>query len=102
MFNTGFCVQSAHLAESMNGKTIKWMKNIVRRKKCAIAGTLMIIENNKVYNRLIWVSKNEKIFKYDKRHLFSLMNEDKYLNAGKERLIVNEMDGRYALLYVMI
>ena len=90
MFNTGFCIESAHLAESMNGKTIKWMKNIVRRKQCAIAGTLMIIENNKVYNRLIWISKNEKIFKYDKRHLFSLMNEDKYLNAGKERLIVNE------------
>ena len=44
MFNTAFCPKSNHLAESMHGKTISWMKEISKTKNCAIAGTLMIKE----------------------------------------------------------
>ena len=32
MFNTAFCPKSNHLAESMDGKTINWMKEISRIK----------------------------------------------------------------------
>ena len=28
MFNTAFCLESNHLAETMHGKTISWMKEI--------------------------------------------------------------------------
>ena len=28
MFNTGFCPNSNHLAEKMDGKTVSWMKKI--------------------------------------------------------------------------
>ena len=51
------------------------VKKISKQKKCAIAGSLMIREENKVYNRLIWISKNGEISTYDKRHLFSLIKE---------------------------
>ena len=27
MFNTSFCPKSNHLSESMNGKSVSWMKN---------------------------------------------------------------------------
>lgn len=90
MFNTGFCPQHTHLAENMNGKTIAWMKEISNKKKCAIGGSLMILEDGKIYNRLIWISKKGVLSIYDKRHLFSLIKEHKYLTKGKQRLILEE------------
>ena len=89
MFNTAFCPNSIDLSEAMSGKTIKWMKQIALEKNSAIAGTLMVNEKNKVYNRMIWVSKNGEIFKYDKRHLFSLTKEEKFLTAGIKRTIID-------------
>jgi omega-amidase len=92
MFNTAFCPKSNHLAESMAGKTISWMKEISKTKDCAIAGTLMIKEDKKIFNRLVWISKNGTINTYDKHHLFSLIKEERYISKGKERLII-ELEG---------
>ena len=92
MFNTSFCPQSNYLAESMDGKTISWMKKISKTKNCDIAGTLMVKEDDKVFNRLVWISKNGIVYTYDKHHLFSLIKEEKYITKGKERLIV-EVEG---------
>jgi omega-amidase len=92
MFNTAFCLESTHLAETMDGKTISWMKEIAKQKNCAITGTLMIKENGKVYNRLVWILKNGEIHTYDKHHLFSLLKEEKHIAKGVGRLIV-EVDG---------
>ena len=92
MFNTSFSPKSVHLAEGMNGRTVSWMTEIAHKKKCAIAGSLLIEDEKKYYNRLIWVSKNGDIFYYDKRHLFSLAKENEVISKGKERLIV-EING---------
>ena len=90
MFNTAFCPKSNYLAESMNSTTVNWMKKISIQKKCAISGSLMIEENGKIYNRLVWISKNGKISTYDKRHLFSLVNENEFLSKGEKRIIIEE------------
>ena len=90
MFNTGFCPSSNHFAESMNGHTVKWMKRISKRKKCAISGTLMIKDGGKIFNRLVWISKLGLVYTYDKRHLFSLIKEELYLSKGSRRLILEE------------
>lgn len=92
MFNTAFCLESNHMAETMDGKTIAWMRGIAKKRNCAIAGSLMIKEKAKVYNRLVWVLQNGIIHTYDKRHLFSLLKEERYITNGKGRLIV-ELDG---------
>ena len=92
MFNTAFCPNSNHLAETMNGKTINWMKNIAKKRDCAISGSLMVKEKGKIYNRLVWISKNGMISHYDKRHLFSLAKENKYITKGEERIII-EING---------
>ena len=92
MFNTAFCPKSSHLAESMDGKTINWMKDISKAKGCAIVGTLMIKEGGNIFNRLVWISKNGTIYTYDKHHLFSLIKEGNYITKGKERIIV-ELEG---------
>ena len=90
MFNTSFCPISNHLAESMDGKTVSWMKVIAETKDCAIAGTLMIKEGGNIFNRLVWISKNGSIYTYDKHHLFSLIEEERYISKGEGRLIVTE------------
>ena len=92
MFNTAFCPTSSYLAESMNGKTIKWMKEVSKIKDCAIAGTLMIKEGQNIFNRLVWISKNGTVYTYDKHHLFSLIKEEKFITQGNKRLIV-DLDG---------
>ena len=90
MFNTAFCPSATHLAETMQENTVNWMINISKKKKCAVSGTLMVKENGSIFNRLVWISKSGKIYSYDKRHLFSLINEQKYILAGNKRLIVEE------------
>jgi len=90
MFNTAFCPKSNHLAENMEGETVSWMKEIAKNKNSAISGTLMVKEGEKVFNRLVWISKNGTIHTYDKHHLFSLIKEERYISKGTGRLIVEE------------
>lgn len=90
MFNTSFCPRETGLAETMQGETIKWMKKKAIDYNCSIVGSLMIKEKEKVFNRLVWVTQNKQIFKYDKRHLFPLVNEEKHLTSGEKRLIIKE------------
>ncbi|MAO71605.1 MAG: nitrilase family protein [Flavobacteriales bacterium] len=90
MFNTAFCPEDNSLAESMDGQTVRWMKDLSKSKKCSVSGTLMIKKGEKVYNRLVWVNKNGDIYTYDKYHLFSLTKEGKYLEKGSKRLIIKE------------
>ena len=88
MFSTGFSIESTHLAETMQGETVEWMKKTAHKKDAVICGSLMIIEAGNIYNRLLWVEPNGAIQHYDKRHLFSLINEEKHITAGNNRLIV--------------
>ena len=90
MFNTAFCPETISLAETMEGKTVNWLKELSRSKKCSVSATLMIKEKGRVYNRLVWTTKNGDIYTYDKYHLFSLTKEGKYLEKGKWRLIIEE------------
>lgn len=89
MFNTGFSVKATHLAESMDGQTVAWMLATAQKKEAVICGSLMINEAGDIYNRLIWVEPTGVIKAYDKRHLFSLIDEDNYFTAGTNRLIID-------------
>ena len=53
---------------------------------------MCIRDRNKIFNRLVWISKNGTIYTYDKHHLFSLIKEEKYISKGKDRLII-ELEG---------
>lgn len=92
MFNTGFTMNAELLAETMNGKTIQWMEQIAKKYDCVITGSLIITEDDKFYNRLIWMMPDGTFKHYDKRHLFALSNEHHTYTAGTERLIV-ELNG---------
>jgi len=88
MFTTGFTMEPNLFSEKMNCETIQWMKNIAYVKNCAITGSVIIEEDNKYYNRLIWCMPNGDIEYYDKKHLFSYAGEDKVYTSGDKQLII--------------
>jgi omega-amidase len=88
MFTSGFTMNPKNVAETMQGETVSWLKQVAKAKNCAITGSLVITENENYFNRLLFVFPDGKIEFYDKRHLFTLAGEDKVYTSGKEKLIV--------------
>ena len=89
MFSTGFSMQPEIHAETMDGPTIDWMRRLSETKKAIITGSLIIKEEDKFYNRLIWMLPNGELGYYDKRHLFAFAGEDQHYTAGTKRLIAS-------------
>ena len=89
MFTSGFTMHPDLVAETMDGATISWLKEIANANNCAITGSLVITENDNFYNRMVFVFPNGEIQYYDKKHLFTLAGEDKIYTSGKEKVIVN-------------
>lgn len=89
MFNTGFSMQPALYAETMDGPTVQWMRRIAMAQRIILTGSLMIQEGTQFYNRLIWMLPNGELGHYDKRHLFAFAGEDQHYSAGEKRLIAS-------------
>lgn len=91
MYTTGFSMNAKSVAETMHGETITWMREMATNKNAAITGSLIIEENNNYFNRLVFVFPSGEIQFYNKRHLFTLANEDQFYTKGNSRLIINYM-----------
>ncbi|CAN5772426.1 amidohydrolase [soil metagenome] len=89
MFSTGFSMRTKELAETMEGNTVAWMKELAAKNKIILTGSVIIEEDGDYFNRLIWMLPNGQFGYYDKRHLFCLAKEDNYYSAGKKRLIAS-------------
>lgn len=89
MFTTGFSMQPALFAETMEGETVQWMKEIAETNKIIITGSIIIEVDGKYFNRLIWMLPNGQLGYYDKHHLFAFGEEDKHYTAGNKRLIAS-------------
>jgi predicted amidohydrolase len=87
MFTTGFTMQPKLFAETMEGPTVEWMVEQAAQHKIILTGSIIIEEDNKFYNRLLWVLPNGQVAYYNKRHLFAFAGEDKEYTAGNKRLI---------------
>ena len=97
MFTSGFTMQPVNAAETMNGSTILLLKSLAKTKNCAITGSLVILENNNFYNRMVFVFPDDKIKYYDKKHLFTLAGENKIYTAGNQKQIIKFRDYKFCL-----
>ncbi len=86
LFTTAFSMTAK--AESMQGDSILWMKNLAKQKNALTIGSILIEENHKLYNRLICMYPDGNYAYYDKRHLFSMMKEDKVFSKGEKRIVL--------------
>ncbi|WP_340199636.1 amidohydrolase [Ascidiimonas sp. W6] len=82
MFTSGFTMEPSQVADSMDGETIKWMREMASHKNAAMIGSIVIREGKNFYNRLLFVSPKGTILHYDKKHTFTLAGEDKIYEAG--------------------
>lgn len=89
MFTTGFSMKPEQFAETMDGSTVQWMKRLAAQKRVVLTGSIMIEEEGRYYNRLIWMLPNGQMGTYDKRHLFAMGKEDEHYTGGSQRFIAS-------------
>ena len=87
MFTTGFSMNAKTLAEKEKGKIMQWMALQANNKNAVITGSIIFEEDEKYYNRLIWMRPDGTFEYYNKRHLFSMGNEHLHYTAGTKKLI---------------
>lgn len=98
MFTTGFTMNPGPFAETMNGNTVNWMKKMAAEKKIILTGSIIIEEDGKYYNRLIWMLPNGSYGYYNKRHLFAYAGEHERYTAGNRRLIASANGWKFNLI----
>lgn len=99
MFNTGFTMHSAAVAETMDGPTVSWMREQAAATDAAVYGSVVIVENGSYTNRGLFVKPDGTVISYDKRHLFRMSEEHQHFSPGKDRVVV-EWKGWRILLQV--
>lgn len=98
MFSTGFSMRPESLAEPMDGPTVAWMTKVATQKKIILTGSVIIEEEGKYFNRLIWMLPNGQYGYYDKRHRFAYAGENEHYSAGHKRLVASVKGWRILLL----
>ncbi len=87
MFTTGFSMNASKLAEHMNMRTFKWMKQMADQTGALIIGSFIASVHDRFYNRLLWMEPGGNFKTYDKRHLFRMAEEHKTYSQGESLLI---------------
>lgn len=94
MFTTGFTMDAAEHAETMDGDSVAWMRLVAGDYGATICGSLIVEEAGRYFNRLIWMPPTGDVGWYDKRHLFRMADEQEHYSAGKQRRIFELQDWR--------
>ncbi|HEX2569477.1 MAG TPA: nitrilase family protein [Polyangia bacterium] len=107
MFTTGFTNQTAGNVEGMDGESLRWFAALAAEVGCVVTGSMILRdaqgphgpysphgpdgppEQDRCYNRLIWMRPDGSFALYDKRHLFRMTNEHQHFGDGKARLLVD-------------
>lgn len=88
-FSTGFLGDGADEPETMTGETVAWMQAQARERSAGIAGSLAMLEDNKRFNRFLFVTADGILASYDKRHLFGFGGEGKRYQRGHSTTVVD-------------
>jgi predicted amidohydrolase len=86
MFTTGFSMAPMDYAETMDGETVHWMQALASEKQAVITGSIMLKTPSGYVNRLLWITPEGTVSFYDKHHLFTFANENKYYLPGQQQV----------------
>lgn len=92
MFTTGFSMNPQKFAVESHSKGFEWMTLKANEHNCVVAGSMMVEDAGKFYNRLFYVFPDGKFIQYDKNHLFSMGGEHKSYSKGQASILV-EVNG---------
>ena len=82
---------SAYLQESDETQTK--IESLAKSDDIAIAGTFPVHSGDRFYNSLIYFDPSGSVSHYEKIHLFSLLQEQRYFSQGTESAMVNTPAG---------
>jgi predicted amidohydrolase len=88
-FTTGFSMNTEALGDTMDGITVRTMKDWAARYRMALTGSFIAKEDGNYYNRALFVTPEGEIHTYDKRHLFRMAGEAAHFKAGEKQTIVS-------------
>lgn len=90
MFHTGFSLNAKALSEEYDDSPgINWLKQMAEKKSAAFYTSLIIKEDNKFFNRGVFVYPDRTVIDYDKRKSFTLAGENELFQAGTKETIVS-------------
>jgi hypothetical protein len=83
LFNTGYAYRRENftLAETTEGPTVQWMKEISARLGIHLAGSLLLREGQDIYNALLLYAPDGRVWRYDKNYPWAW--ERAYFRAGQ-------------------
>jgi omega-amidase len=83
-FTTGFSMEVERLGEPAAGDSVQWMKRQAAALDAAVTGSVITQDGGRYYNRLLWVTPDQQVRHYDKRHLFRMGAEHEHFTAGRQ------------------
>jgi len=99
MWATGFVVQPEAIAESENASvSLAWMRKVTLTHGCAICGSLAVKTVDGTFRNRHYFVTPDKVYYYDKHHLFSHGHEDETYTAGNTHTLVEWRDFKFLLL----
>jgi predicted amidohydrolase len=98
VFNTGYAydVENYRRAERLNGPTVTWMRTTAARLGVHLAGTLLLLDVDDVYNALLLVAPDGRLWRYDKSYPWGW--ERAYFRPGTGVTVAETDLGRVGML----
>ena len=88
-FTSGFSNDAIDRAETMEGPTVRWMRDRAAALDAAVTGSVQLRTEHGVSNRLLFATPDGALQHYDKRHLFRYAGEHERYAAGRDRLTLD-------------
>jgi omega-amidase len=89
MFLTGFIMAPELCAESDSSPRFSWLLALAKEQQVAITGSVCVKVGDEFLNRLVFVTPEGRIARYDKRHLFRMGDEPNHYSAGDQRTLIH-------------
>ncbi len=98
VFNTGYVYDESNhgRVERLDGPTVSWMKATAARLDVHLAGSLLLLDEDEVYNALILVAPDGRLWRYDKMYPWGW--ERGYFRGGGGIRVADTDLGRIGLL----
>jgi hypothetical protein len=98
LFNVGYTYDDSNhtRAERLDGETVTWMRETARRLNLHLAGSLMLLDVDEVYNALLLFAPDGRMWRYNKVYPWGW--ERGYFRNGRDVTVAETDLGRIGML----
>lgn len=97
MWSSGYAYRQLRELARQTPQVIENLCEVTAKRGMVVVGSLPEIEAEKIYNTAYVVDQGKLVGRYRKLHLFSTMQEDRFLAAGDQALTVDTSAGRLGI-----